>query len=79
MNRTFRNALLAFVLSVAISLIVAVIYIFYPLITVMFSARQGAGIVGISSTENVFCVLLIIEPILFIIIFVLLQWKNRKS
>ncbi len=76
MSKTVGNALLALFLSIILSFIVTGIYIYYPLISVMLNAREGAGI---GSTNNGFGLLFIIEPLLFIIIFALLQWKSKKS
>ena len=72
-----RNVLLALLLSLILTFVVAVIYIFYPLIIVMISNRQGAGIGAASGGLSIF--LFIIEPVLFIVIFAILQWRSTKS
>ena len=72
---TGRNVLLALVLSLVLSFIGTAIYIFYPLTMAILRNNEGAGIGATGGGLKTF---FIIEPILFIIIFVLLQWKNKK-
>ncbi len=74
---TSRNVLLALLLSLILTFVVAVIYIFYPLLIVMIGNREGSGIGAVGGSLSVF--LFIIEPVLFIIIFAILQWRSRKS
>ncbi len=73
-----RNILLALLLSLILSFIVVIIYAFYPLISVILSNQEGNGIGAISSVQ-LMNGLLIVEPIMFIVIFALLQWRSRKS
>ncbi len=73
-----RNILVALLLSLILSFIVVIIYAFYPLISVMLSNQEGSGIGAISSVQ-IMKGLLIVEPLLFIVIFALLQWRSRKS
>ena len=72
---TSRNVLLALVISLVLSFIGTVIYILYPLTIAILKSNEGAGIGATGGGLKTF---FIIEPILFIIIFVLLQWKSKK-
>jgi hypothetical protein len=73
---TGRNVLLALVLSLILSIIGTGIYIIYPLIMAILRNDEG---VGIGATGGGLKAFFIIEPILFIIIFALLQWKHKKK
>ena len=72
---TGRNILLAFLLSLILTFSALAVYIFYPLIPAIFSNRES----GIRSAGGNLSILLIIEPVLFIVIFAMLQRKSRKS
>ncbi len=74
---TGRNVLLALLLSLILTFVVAVIYIFYPLIIGMISNREGSGIGAVGGGSSI--LLFIIEPALFIVIFAVLQWRSKKS
>ena len=74
---TGKNVLLALLLSVILTFVVAVTYIFYPLLIVMIDNREGIGIGAVGGGLSIF--LFIIEPVLFIVIFAILQWRSRKS
>jgi len=74
---TGRNVLLALLLSLILTFVVAVIYIFYLLIIVMISNREGSGIGAAGGSLSI--LLFIIEPVLFIVIFAVLQWRCKKS
>ena len=73
---TGRNVFLTFVLSLILSIIGTVIYIIYPLIMTILRNNEGAGIGATGGELKAF---FIIEPIFFIIIFALLQWKHKKK
>ncbi len=73
---TGRNVLSALLLSLILTFVVAVIYIFCPLIIVMIGNREGSGIGGIGGGLSI---LFIIEPALFIVIFAILQWRSKEG
>jgi len=78
-----RNILLALTLSFALTFIVAIVYTFYPLISMLLgrmlsSETGGIGVVGGGVSSSFLSVLLIVEPILFLTIFALLQRRDTK-
>ena len=73
---TGKNILLALLFSLIFTFVIAAIYIFYPLISVMIINQQGSGIGA--ATGNLTSIF-IIELVLFILIFIFLQWKSKKS
>ena len=85
---TSRNILLALLLSLAATFLLAIIYAFYPLISAMvsglFSSRAGAGGGGIGAVaggggESLLRAVLVIEPVLFLITFALLRRRRALS
>lgn len=79
---TKRNILLALLLSFPLTFFVVVVYTFYPLISVLLSnASSGSETGGIGAVAGgvsslFFYALLIVEPILFLTIFALLQRRS---
>ena len=79
--KTVRNVLMAGVLSLTLTLVFAVLYVFYPLISVLLSAwwnSSGSGGIGSATgfvSGSFFKILFPIALILFLIIFGLLQRK----
>lgn len=73
-----RNVLLALLLSLLLTFVVTVVYIFYPLIIVIITDREGAGIGSASGGLNVF-LLFAVEFVLFVIIFSALQWMGKRG
>ncbi len=73
---TGKNVFLALILSLITSFIGTVIYVLSPLITVIMRNDEGAGTGAASGGLQAF---FIIEPIIFIIIFALLQWRSKKK
>jgi hypothetical protein len=81
---TTRNILLALLLSFALTFVVAIIYTFYPLISVLLSNASGGaetggiGAVAGGVSSSFLFALLVVEPILFLTIFALLQRRGAK-
>jgi len=81
---TARNILLALLLSFTLTFVVAIVYTFYPLISVLLSNASsssetgGIGAVAGGGSSFFLSALLIVEPILFLTIFALLQRKGAK-
>ena len=78
MSMTGRNILLSLLLSMILTFIVSVVYILYPLIDAMIINRESAGI-GSVSGGSLSILLFIIQPISFLVIFTILQWRSKKS
>ena len=74
---TVRNVSLALLLSLILTSVVTVIYIFYPLISVMIANREGSGIGAAGGDLSI--LLFIIPPISFIVIFAFLQRRSKKG
>ncbi len=73
---TGKNILLALLFSLILTFFTAAVYIFYPLVIVMMSNQQGSGIgAATGSWTGIF----LIEFVLFVLIFIFLQWKSKKS
>ena len=77
-----RNVLLALLLSLTFTFGLAVVYAFYPLISMvlhaMFSDRESGGIaivVGDVKTKLLWA-LLVVEPLLFLLAYSLLQRRD---
>jgi hypothetical protein len=62
-------------LSIILSLVGGGLYVFYPLIKAMLTSGGGAGI---GSGGGVLIVVILLIPLLFLIIFSLLQSKSTK-
>lgn len=79
-----RNILLALLLSFALTFVVAIVFTFYPLISVLLSNASsgsetgGIGAVAGGVSSPFFFALLVVEPVLFLIIFALLQRSGTK-
>jgi hypothetical protein len=73
---TGKNILLALLVSFVLTFSLANIYIFYPLIILMLTDREGAGIGATGGSLSVF---FIIAPLLFIVIFAILQRRSKKK
>ena len=87
-SSTSRDIISALSLSLVASLLLAVLYAFYPLISAMipslFSSRGGAGSGGIGAVaggvgESFLWAVLIVEPVIFLIIFALLRRGRALS
>ena len=85
---TLRDIFFALSLSLVLTFLVAIIYAFYPLISVMVSglvgSRVGAGSGGIGVVvggvaESFLWVVLVAEPVLFLVIFALLRQRRVLS
>ncbi len=84
---TSRNIFIALPLSLVASFLLAVVYAFYPLISAIISnqlSRVGAGSGGIGAVaggvgESFLWALLLAEPVVFLIIFALLQRRRVLS
>ena len=81
---TTRNILLALLLSFTLTFVVLIVFMVYPLISVMLSEASirsetgGIGAVAGGVSSFFLFALLIAEPILFLIIFALLQRRGAK-
>jgi Na+/citrate or Na+/malate symporter len=82
---TARNIISALLLSLVAAIFLAVIYALYPVISAivsgLFSSRTGAGSGGIGAVacwvgESFLLVILVAEPVLFLITFALLQRRR---
>lgn len=79
-----RNILLALMLSLTLTFVVAIVFTFYPLISVLFSnvssssETEGIGAVAGGVDSFFFYALFIVEPVLFLTIFALLQRRGAK-
>jgi len=74
-----RNILLALALSIALTVAIEVVYIiyaFYPLIAAMFGRGPSAGIGAIGGAG--FLLPFVIGPLLFVVIFGILQWRSGR-
>ena len=77
-----RNILLALLLSFTLTFVVLIVFMFYPLIPVLLSEASsgsetgGIGAVAGGVSSSFLFALLIVEPVLFLIIFALLQRRG---
>jgi len=87
-STTARDILLALLLSLAATLLLAVVYVLYPLISamvsVLLSSREGAGsgrIVAVAGGigEPLLWAALVAEPVVFLITFALLRRRRAPS
>ena len=87
--KTGRNILLALLLSWSLTLLLGVLYTFYPLISLILtglwnriasSQQDSSGIVAVAGgvSQSFLKMLVIVAPILFFIIFALLQKRARS-
>ena len=85
---TSRNIFLALLLSLAATFLLAIVYVFYPLISAvvsgLFSNRSGAGSGGIGAVaggvgESFLWSALLIEPVAFLLTFALLRRRRALS
>jgi hypothetical protein len=80
---TIRRTLAALLVSVVITLVLACIYLFYPLVSALLSQTSGpetggiAAVVGGSSLPGLVW-LLLTETIVFVVTFGLLNRKKRN-
>ena len=81
---TLRDIFSALLLSLVMTCLLAIIYAFYPLISAvvsgLFSGRAGAESSGVGAVaggvgESLLWSVLIVEPVLFLIIF---AWFRRR-
>ncbi len=81
---TARNIVLALLLSFALTFVGTILYVFSPAIASLLSSQSnsaetgGIGAVAGGVSSFFLSVLLIVEPILFLSIFALLQRKGTK-
>jgi hypothetical protein len=83
------NIFLAFFLSLTLTIVGAVLYVFYPVISAyksaLFNSRDHVGGVGGivvvvgGASESLLVVFLLFEPILFLLIFALLQRRRSAA
>jgi hypothetical protein len=79
-----RNLILALFLSFILTIAVAIVYAFFPLISVMLSGlfdshgTGGIAVVAGGMSRASFLKLLLIETIFFLLIFALLQWRRAN-
>jgi len=89
-SKTGKNILLALLLSLSLTLVVAACYTFYPVILLILSSlwnriassqpdSNGIAAVAGGVSESFLKVLVVVAPILFFIIFGLLQKRTVKS
>jgi hypothetical protein len=83
---TSRNIFLALVLSLILTFLLAVLYVFYPLISALLTSlsNSSAGTGGIAAvsgglSRSFLLVLALVESILFFMIFALLQRRRVQS
>lgn len=82
---TSRNIFLSLLLSIILTFILAIIYAFSPISAILaslLSRRDGTGGIGAVAgglSESFLLVLLVAGPVLFLIIFSLLQRRHVKS
>jgi len=90
MNLTVRNFFLSVVLSLALSFVLIVLYVFYPVLRAIvggifrssFSRNpHSAGIaaVGGGMSESFFGIVVVTASILFLVIFTLLQRRGGRG
>jgi hypothetical protein len=81
------NIFLAFFLSLTLTIVGAVLYVFYPVVSAyksaLFNSRDHVGGVGGivvgGASESLLVVFLLFEPILFLLIFALLQRRRSAA
>jgi uncharacterized BrkB/YihY/UPF0761 family membrane protein len=82
-GRTLRNIFLAFFLSLTLTFVLAFLYIFYPVIwkvsSQLLNSHEGIGsfAFGVSISRYLLFVFLLLESLLFLLIFALL--KRRRA
>jgi hypothetical protein len=83
---TSRNILIALSLSLTLTIILAIVYPFYPIIAAILSSLSGSsdGTGGIGAVagglgESFSWAVLLLAPVLFLIIFALLQRRRVRS
>jgi hypothetical protein len=82
---TFRNVLLALLVSLTLTFVAAAVYVLYPLARVILLAYSGgtAGSGGVGAvaggvSESLLLILLLCEPLLFLVVFALLRRRRAK-
>jgi hypothetical protein len=90
MNLTVRNFFLSLVLSLALTFVVTVLYVFYPVLWTMvggifgsvFSRNpQSGGIAAVAGgmSEPFFRIVVVTASVLFLLIFTLLQRRSGRG
>ena len=85
-GRTIPNIFVAVFLSLPLTILCTLLYIFYPLILAavseLFTSRDngvgGIAVVVGGTSEFLLFVLLLVEPLLFLLIFALLQRRIKS-
>jgi H+/Cl- antiporter ClcA len=88
--KTGRNILIALLLSLFLTLVLGAFYTFYPVILLILaslwnriasSQQDSNGIAAVAGgvSESFLMVLVVVAPILFFIIFALLQKRTMKN
>jgi len=88
--KTGRNILVALVLSLSLTLVLGAAYTFYPLISLILTSlwnriassqpdSNGIAVVAGGVSESFLRALVVVAPILFFIIFGLLQKRTVKN
>ncbi len=83
---TSRNILIALLLSLTLTFVLAAAYVFYPIIAaalVSLSSHGGGtggiGVVAGGLSESFLWAALLLEPVLFLIVFVFLERSRLRS
>ena len=90
MNLTMRNFFLSVVLSLALSFVLSVLYVFYPVLWAIIGGifrsafsrsaqREGIAAVGGGMSESFFGIVVVTASILFLVIFTLLQRRSGRG
>jgi|GEM_PF-3808819 len=88
--KTGRNILVALVLSLSLTLVLGAVYTFYPVISLILTSlwnriassqpdSNGIAVVAGGVSESFLRVLVVVAPILFFMIFGLLQKRTVKN
>ena len=85
---TSRNLISAIFISLHLSVILVLLYVFFPILSLVFGAvlrrmffhgPESNGIVAVSGGVSELAIkILIVEPILFLLVFMLLQKRSRR-
>ena len=83
---TSKNILIALLLSLTLIFLLAVVYVFYPIIAAILgslaSHQDGTGGIGVVAGglgESLLWAVLLLEPILFLIVLIFLQRRRLRS
>lgn len=90
MDLTVRNIFLSVVLSLALSFVLSVLYVFYPVLWAIVGGifrsafsrspqSEGIAAVGAGMSESFFGIVVVTASILFLVIFTLLQRRSGRG